>query len=179
VLVGRDRLHDLPGKFRVVKCCTCGLTRTDPRPTQETIGFYYPEDYGPYQGTRVDPGEGTKVRRPLWRRFVARLIERTVEFNYDHLPPLRPGRMLEIGCASGAFLHRMAEKVGRSRDRALRKAANAARSLGYRVYTGALETAPDPEEPYDLVVGWMVLEHLHDPVLALQKLRSWTRPGAG
>src|SRR5207253_10166661 len=24
---------------------------------------------------------------------------------------------------------------------------------------------------------WMVLEHLHQPVLALEKLRSWTKPG--
>jgi predicted SAM-dependent methyltransferase len=26
-------------------------------------------------------------------------------------------------------------------------------------------------------VGWMVLEHLHDPVKALRKLHNWTSPG--
>ena len=27
-------------------------------------------------------------------------------------------------------------------------------------------------------VGWMVLEHLHDPVNALRRIRSWARPEA-
>ena len=43
------------------------------------------------------------------------------------------------------------------------------------MFTGTIETAPEPDHPYDLVVAWMVLEHLHDPVLALQKLRSWKK----
>src|SRR5207302_2060310 len=55
--------------------------------------------------------------------------------------------------------------------------AAAARALGYPVHAGNLETAPTPAEPFDLIVGWMVLEHLHDPVLALKKLKAWTRPG--
>ena len=177
VLVGRDRLHNLPGKFRVVRCRTCSLMRTDPRPTPETIGFYYPEDYGPYQGTLINLDEGSKDQRPLWRRSVTRLKQQIME-NHARLPPLRAGRMLEIGCASGAFLHRMAGE-GWEVDgiEFSEKAASSARSLGYRVYTGALETTPDPQKIYDLVVGWMVLEHLHDPVLALQKLRFWTRSG--
>jgi hypothetical protein len=41
-----------------------------------------------------------------------------------------------------------------------------------------VETAPNPQEQFDLVVGWMVLEHLHDPVGALRRLHAWTRPGA-
>jgi 2-polyprenyl-3-methyl-5-hydroxy-6-metoxy-1,4-benzoquinol methylase len=45
------------------------------------------------------------------------------------------------------------------------------------VHIGTLETAPDPDEQFDLVVGWMVLEHLHEPVEALRKLLGWTRPG--
>src|SRR3546814_547763 len=33
----------------------------------------------------------------------------------------------------------------------------------------------DPETPFDVVVGWMVLEHLHEPLAALKKLRRWVR----
>jgi len=36
---------------------------------------------------------------------------------------------------------------------------------------------PDPQNVFDVVVGWMVLEHLHEPVLALEKLYRWTKPG--
>jgi len=53
ILTGCDLLHDLPGEFTVVKCRTCGLMRTNPRPTSDTIGFYYPDNYGPYLGTQV------------------------------------------------------------------------------------------------------------------------------
>ena len=55
ILASRDLLHDLPGIFTVVKCSNCGLMRTNPRPSPDTIGFYYPENYGPYVGTRVQP----------------------------------------------------------------------------------------------------------------------------
>ncbi|MEJ7712387.1 MAG: hypothetical protein WKF84_21660 [Pyrinomonadaceae bacterium] len=64
---GRDRLHDLPGIFQVVKCRVCGLMRTNPRPTPEAIGFYYPENYGPYQSTRVDVNRSHNQHSPLKR----------------------------------------------------------------------------------------------------------------
>src|SRR2546423_6384354 len=56
-------------------------------------------------------------------------------------------------------------------------AAEHARGLGFDVHTGSIDTAPEPSVPYDLTVGWMVLEHLHEPVAALRKLAASTRPG--
>jgi 2-polyprenyl-3-methyl-5-hydroxy-6-metoxy-1,4-benzoquinol methylase len=176
VLVGRDRIHNLPGEFLVVRCRVCGLMRTDPRPTPETIGFYYPDTYGPYQNTRVS--EVSDAQQPRWERLLRQLATRLIELNIDRVPRLQPGRMLEIGCASGAFLHRMAGEGWQVEGIEFGEtAADSARSLGHPVYTGTLESAPDPEHRYDLIVGWMVLEHLHDPVRALQKLHSWIRPG--
>jgi 2-polyprenyl-3-methyl-5-hydroxy-6-metoxy-1,4-benzoquinol methylase len=175
ILTGRDLLHDLPGEFTVVKCRTCGLMRTTPRPTPETIGFYYPDDYGPYLGTQVNQAKPTSRIKELLRP----LVKRVFNFNTQRLPSLAPGRMLEVGCASGAFLHQMASQGWQVQGIEFsEKAAQAAAQLGYRVHAGPLETAPPPEEPFDLIVGWMVLEHLHDPVGGLQKLREWARPGA-
>ncbi len=174
VLTGRDRLHNLPGEFTIVKCHRCGLMRTNPRPTPEAMGFYYPDDYGPYQGTRVDlPAQTGKMLLKA-----KRLAKRIFEFNTFRMPNLPSGRMLEIGCASGAFMHRMAalgwEVEGLEFST---KAAERARSLGYPVCTATIEDAPDPTNTFDLIVGWMVLEHLHAPILALQKLRRWTKKG--
>jgi SAM-dependent methyltransferase len=56
-------------------------------------------------------------------------------------------------------------------------AAESARLFGNSVYTGSIESAPDPNHLYDLVVGWMVLEHVYDPLAALKKLHGWTKPG--
>ena len=175
ILAGRDLLHDLPGEFTIVKCCTCGLMRTNPRPTPGTIGFYYPDDYGPYLGTQVrqsKPASGIK-------KLLKPMVRRVFNFNSMKLPPLAPGRMLEIGCASGAFLHQMAGQGWQVQGIEFSgKAALAAAQLGYPVHAGPLETAPSPDESFDLIVGWMVLEHLHDPIGGLRKLRGWAKPGA-
>ena len=48
VLKGPDRLHGLPGEFTVVVCKQCSLARTSPRPTLESLGTAYPEQYNPY-----------------------------------------------------------------------------------------------------------------------------------
>jgi SAM-dependent methyltransferase len=176
ILTGRDRLHGLPGEFTVVRCRTCGLIRTDPRPTAPTIGFYYPDDYGPYRDTRVGPEAPAPARRPLWRRAASLLLKGIVRTNSERLPPVAPGRVLEIGCASGSFLHRMAREGWIAEGIEFSPGpSDAARRMGFRVHTGRIEEATEPEDPYDLVVGWMVLEHLHDPVRALRKIRGWTR----
>ncbi|MBI1920104.1 MAG: class I SAM-dependent methyltransferase [Geobacter sp.] len=174
ILTGEDLLHNIPGKFPVVKCLTCGLVRTDPRPSPEAIGFYYPDSYGPYSGTRITDGKGEAGRKTRWHH----LLRRFADFRTNSIPPLPPGRMLEIGCASGSFLHRMASEGWSVTGIELSEhAAAAARSLGFPVYAGKVESVPEPSEPYDLVVGWMVLEHLHDPVDTLEQIRKWVRPG--
>jgi 2-polyprenyl-3-methyl-5-hydroxy-6-metoxy-1,4-benzoquinol methylase len=87
---------------------------------------------------------------------------------------MKVGRLLEIGCASGAFIYKMAslgwdvEGIELSAG-----AANAARALGLNVHIGSVETLSRPARSYDLIVGWMVLEHLHDPVGVFKKLASW------
>lgn len=173
VTTGHDRLHDLPGDYNIVICQTCDLMRTNPRPTPGTMGYYYPDDYGPYQGTQItsdDSGDNL----PLWKKLAKLLIR----FNTDCIPEMTPGRLLEIGCASGRFLHKMAnqgwlvEGVEFSDS-----AAEAARSLGHSVQTGSVESVADYDEPFDLIVGWMVIEHLHQPVETLEKLAHWTKPG--
>jgi 2-polyprenyl-3-methyl-5-hydroxy-6-metoxy-1,4-benzoquinol methylase len=173
VLAGRDLLHELPGIFAVVRCRTCGLMRTNPRPTRATIGGYYPEDYGPYRGTRVTATTSGPRRLSSLRNAVKEVLE----LNTMRLPAVRPGRMLEIGCASGAFLHAMANRGWQVEGiEASASAAACAAALGYRVHTGTVEDAPAPAEPLDLIVGWMVLEHLHEPVQALRRLASWLNP---
>jgi 2-polyprenyl-3-methyl-5-hydroxy-6-metoxy-1,4-benzoquinol methylase len=173
IVTAGDRINGLPGLFRVVRCQDCGLMRTDPRPTPSTIGFYYPDDYGPYLGTRAVSGLNSN-RPPLWKRRLRQAFKRVAQT--DYLPLMEPGRMLELGCASGAFLQRMArdgwDVTGIEFSAA---AAKAARCLGFQVHAGLLETAPDPEQPFDLVAGWMVFEHLHDPIGALRILHPWLK----
>lgn len=174
VLTGRDRLHSLPGKFTVVQCANCGLMRTNPRPTWQAIAFYYPDDYGPHQ---VAPSVSASTRNQadnFWQLAAIRILDT----DSRKTPRLRPGRMLEIGCASGSFLQLMAGRGWQVEGlETSEKAAEAARALGHSIRIGTLEDAADPMEPFDLVVGWHVIEHLYDPGFALRKLYGWTKPG--
>lgn len=166
VVAGVDRIGGRPGLFPIVECATCGLMRTDPRPTPASIGYYYGDDYGPYAATAAPPPGG-------WKRKV----ERALGLDVRRLPPVTPGRMLEFGCASGNFMD-AARRLGWEVEgiEFSDTAAEAARQRGFKVQASALEAASPPERPYDLVVAWMVVEHLHEPVEALRRLRSWTTP---
>lgn len=178
ILTGRDLIHNLPGDFNIVQCRSCGLIRTNPRPTPETIDFYYPDDYGPYLGTRVQQESLEDLKWTFkFKSHLKKILRKIFNSNSTLVPQLPPGRMLEIGCASGTFMHQMAKKGWQvSGIEFSSKAAQATAALGYPVYVGPLETAPEFNESFDLIVGWMALEHLHSPVAGLQKLRNWAKP---
>jgi len=171
IFSGSDLLHNLPGTFTIVQCKGCGLMRTNPRPTPDSIGYYYPDNYGPYLGTKVDR-HIEPVSQTL-RAKLGRLLQRLTNSKSNKIPNIPPGKMLEIGCASGAFLDQMAQKGWQVQGVEFsEKAGTRAIELGYRVHIGSLESMPDPEQKFDLITGWMVLEHLHDPILGLKKLRQ-------
>ena len=170
---GRDRLNHGPGIFFVVRCRACGLMRTDPRPTAEALGAYYPDDYAPYATSAAAPSIARRCPSML-RRLLLRLVDSRAQW----LPPLPPGRLLEFGCAAGGFLVRMRAEGWEVQGVDISAAATAqARAQGLAVHTGSLESLPPPARPYDLVVGWMALEHLPDPLAALRQLNERTRPG--
>jgi SAM-dependent methyltransferase len=164
---GGDKLHGLPGTFSVVRCRGCGLLRTNPRPAPESIGFYYPGTYAPYAPKPVSTG---------LRKTIDALLRRLrLDGTRTLVPPIAPGRALEIGCASGGFLKKLQARgwdvAGVEPSTA---AAETARGLGLRVHVGPLETAPAPEAPVNLVTASHAFEHLHQPVAAFEKLRGWS-----
>src|SRR5579862_1557511 len=48
VIVARDPFTRIGGSFRVVRCRSCQLSFTNPRPTERCIGLFYPESYSCY-----------------------------------------------------------------------------------------------------------------------------------
>ena len=172
VVTGFDRQHRVGGRFPVVRCRDCGLLRTTPRPTRQTIAAYYPASYAPYQRC---PARIHASRTP--RRGPRGALVRLADPRSEWTPDLAPGRMVEFGCSSGVFMQFMAAKGWRVTGIEPSPDASArAREAGLDVLTGSLEEAPNPPGPAQLVVGWMVFEHLHDPRLALARFRDWVAP---
>lgn len=167
LVTGHDRIHRLPGTFQVVRCVSCGLVRTDPRPTTASLPSYYPNDYAPYRTTLVN--HSASRRRGGWSSWFARILKLDARI----VPATRPGRLLEIGCGSGAFLHSM-KAIGWEVEgiELSTHAAEYARASGLAIQDGSLESVILPNDTYDAIVAWMVLEHLPDPVSALKRLRQ-------
>ena len=171
VYVEKDRLMKLPGSFRLVRCRRCGLLYLNPRPTPDEIGYYYPEHYGPYNVTpeeepswidRLDHDYGN------WKR--ARLIR-----------PIYPhgGRILDIGCATGNFLHMMRrlgswELYGLDISPAATKYAR--ERCGVNTFTGELADAGYPDTHFDVVTMWDVMEHVYDPTSTMIEVRRILKP---
>lgn len=175
VLVGRDRLHNLPGSFAVVRCKTCRLMRTNPRPTPSSIGYYYPADYSPYLDSI--PGKLKPRKKDAWHRRLRKKLQRAIGTqDARDLPLSPPGRLLEIGCASGAYLARAAaEGWTVSGIEFSEQAAQRARDAGFQAIGAAIEDVPAPAEKYNVIAGWMVFEHLHRPEQTLRRIREWIR----
>jgi len=172
ILRGFDRINGIPGEFTVVRCNQCELMRTNPRPTPETIGAYYPSDYGPYLGTIAKSKTATPSR-------LASFAKKFIDFRCDTIPDIKPGYALEFGCASGSYLQKLAASGWTAEGVEFSpSAAGRARDLGFKVHVGAIETVSLPASKFGLVVGWMVLEHLHQPVTVLKCLHAATTKGA-
>jgi hypothetical protein len=171
LVAGADRISGVSGQFEIVRCGSCGLARTNPRPTRETIGMYYPDSYAPYEYTKAP----VVARKP--RSFVRRIGRRIIEFNSSRIPELAPGHVLELGCASGAYLAHLSSLGWTAEGVELNAAAaSSAEERGFRVQSCTVEAMQPPSKPPSLIVAWMVLEHLHDPLGALTKMREWATP---
>lgn len=167
---GPDRLHHLPGTFRVVECLRCGTIRQNPRPTAETIGYYYPPDYISF--VRAVEDEPRPWNR--WdRRYELLKRRRAVE----RLQP--KGRLLDVGCSTGVFLHEMQragwDVVGI--EPSAYASEYAQRRFDLQVHVGTLQEAGLPSAAFDVITLWDVLEHLHSPWRDLQLLHCALKAG--
>jgi 2-polyprenyl-3-methyl-5-hydroxy-6-metoxy-1,4-benzoquinol methylase len=172
-----DRLHGLEGRYRVVRCDSCGLARTDPRPTPESIGAFYPGDYVPFHvGDDRDRGVVGFLRRVTQAPYRRRYGSPDLVF-----PPESPTavKLLDVGAGSGAYAARMraagwdvwALEPGPTAAEMARK------KLGDdRVLNIGLLDAEYPDEFFDAITMAHVLEHIHDPIGGLARIRRWLRP---
>ncbi|MFO7539974.1 MAG: class I SAM-dependent methyltransferase [Chloroflexota bacterium] len=171
LFIGRDEWYGRSGTFPTVRCRQCGLIYVNPRPDPKTIGHYYPADYAPYfLAVEDEPSWWQRLNRRLALRKRLRLIQR-------HLP--RPGRVLDVGCATGSFLVTLREAGWQVQGVEFNSQAAdyARRRHGLDVVTGTLADGRFPDNQFDLVIFWDVLEHVHGPRQTLLEAARITRPG--
>jgi SAM-dependent methyltransferase len=95
-----DNLLDSGGTFTAVRCVRCGTVRLTPRPPDSEMAHHY-------TATTYARAEGEDETSGLARRldaFFDRQAERAVAARPPDAPP---GRLLDVGCGDGRFLHAM------------------------------------------------------------------------
>jgi len=173
-------------EFRLVRCKNCKHVYVSPRPTLDSIDWFYPADYGPHQevlsssiAKPVATNESNQDR-PVskWRWVKEQLGLRSVyrwliDSASEIIPQtsLESPQALEIGCGAGRFLDLLAEKGWSAQGMEPADApAQRCRARGLQVATGDLERVDLPEKAFDAIFAWMVVEHMHQPEVALRKI---------
>ena len=88
------------------------------------------------------------------------------------------GRLLDAGAAYGTFLkvaHAYYDCVGLEVSEYA--VARAREEFGVDVRLGNVEQAPFVDAEFDVVVMWDIIEHLRNPVFALQEIHRMLKPG--
>lgn len=188
---GWDRLCGGPGQFRIARCRSCSLVYLNPRPTRRSLANFYPEEYPPHQpvGYHASAPQSrvrrwTKALAVRWytrglgfdpgqvRETLSRIEDFPPHFTFGFFPTKCGGRLLDLGCGSGLYLHAFQrlgwEVYGVEISAAV--AEQARRMFGLNVFVGELEGARFPDEYFDVVILAHVLEHLWDPVGTLREV---------
>jgi 2-polyprenyl-3-methyl-5-hydroxy-6-metoxy-1,4-benzoquinol methylase len=90
----------------------------------------------------------------------------------------KPGRLLDMGCGTGTFLHLARERGWDVAGTELSPdGAKAAAASGLQVFTGEVWEAGFPPETFDVVTCWHVIEHVSDPRRVVEEFFRILRPG--
>ncbi len=157
----RDGWFHLPGEFTLGRCRNCGLVYLNPRPQEQDMHQYYPDNYPPFS----QQGDQAWLER-TWERFLG-LFRADLHLFKD----AAGGRLLDVGCGSGKYLEKMKARgwsVSGVDVSAL--AAAEARKKGLDIFTGSLKGSRQPAEHFDAVVLMHVLEHIHEPGALLDEV---------
>ena len=159
------RLKRLPTSM----CNHCGLLYTNPMPTDAELATYYQDYYRfDYQTATTEPKE---------RHIRKRRVE--AANRAAHLQGLlQPGaRTLDFGCGSGEFVGTL---LAAGYDAHGFEPGDTYGSYARSLYGDRITVAGwqdiKADTPYDLVTCFHVVEHLRDPVAAMQQMARWAAP---
>jgi SAM-dependent methyltransferase len=143
-----------PHVFDAVRCRRCGLGFVNPRPTRESIRIFYPDSF--YE-----------------RRDVV-AERRRYDLQAQYLDGYPRGRVLDIGCAGGAYLKVLRERGWETFGMDLVESKN---EYGIPIVYGELAELGYSSESFDVVTAWAAFEHLHDPKAYFLEVGRILRPG--
>ena len=157
--------------YRVARCVACGVMYNVDFPEPEALASTFSEHYYGTVQREAFAHVGNPERADASREIYALGLE------LMRVP--EGGRLLDIGCAFGAFLEFAASRglsaAGVEISPYSSRYAREERSLD--VFTGSVFDAPFPEGSFDAVTIWDVIEHVREVRLTLDHVRRLLKPG--
>lgn len=150
------------GKDRIVKCRNCGLIYVNPRLKSEIILGGYSEGI---DENYVSQSEGRIKTFNISLKFIEKYA-------------FQKGRILDIGAAAGFFLKVAKdngwETYGVEPSKWLVDYGN--RNFQVNMKQGALKDGEYPDDFFDVITMWDVLEHTADPLSELKEVYRILKP---
>jgi SAM-dependent methyltransferase len=198
-----DRLFGAIGSWGLRRCADrgCGLIWIDPLPLAEDLGKAYERYYTHHDmpapdswlrnafvaATRAYLAAKYGYPMPAGQWWAAALVplvylhpgrRAVMDFKVMWLPSRPGGRLLDVGCGSGALPQFMQELGWRAEgvDFDPEAARNAA-AKGVMVHVGELAAQHFPDGAFDAVTMSHFIEHVHDPLLLLRECHRILKPG--
>jgi 2-polyprenyl-3-methyl-5-hydroxy-6-metoxy-1,4-benzoquinol methylase len=158
-------------RFNIQECNSCSFLFTNPRPSENEIGYYYEsQEYISHH----DDAKGfmSKVYKTVRDHTIGEKIKMINGLN------AHKGNLLDIGCGTGNFVQ--ACKVdgwhitGVEPDQGARKVAS--ERVGQSIFQNIFEPEITAQK-YDIITMWHVLEHVHLLNETISWLKAHLKPG--
>ena len=163
----RHRFDAVADGFAVYGCDACGSARTWPALDEQQIGAWYPQAYYGNRNVRFNPLFERLTR--FFRRRRVGVIRRLT----------KPGAVLDVGCGRGFTLRFLADSGYRPTGVELspQAASHARDALGLDIRTGDFLSQTFEPDQFEVVIFWHSLEHIADPLAALDRAKEILKPG--
>lgn len=137
-------------EFPVVECANCGLVYVNPRPTQDSMSVYYPNNYHENRDSK---------------EHLKRYLLQT-----EYLPKLTSEKVLDIGCARGDFLLFLKKSYPRIELYGVDFFSDKVNSDEILFISKLLPDCDFKDSEFDIITAWAVFEHLHKPSVYFQEV---------
>jgi SAM-dependent methyltransferase len=168
----KDTFCGKAGKFNLVQCRNCGLAYLNPRPSGESIGYYYP-DY--QEGRTFDMMKKLRGCEGVGKLIVKdrlKFLEKKFNLNSSI-------KVLDVGCGLGSFLALLREKKG-CQIYGVDFDQMACQYLegieGLHVKCGELVDVHYEDNFFDVITLFAYLEHSFDPIKDLKEVYRILKP---